>query len=128
VRRSLTAIFLDASKRGLRVLAAEPLGAWQENGLGFNEVVDAFDAAVIESSKTVDGQFRLTLLLDDMEELEEVSHLLRSRVLSRASRSFRTVSGDAAVVEVRSRGERYHFRFVPGTLSGYLVTRMDSGS
>ena len=104
------------------------LGAWQDNGLGLAEMVEAFDTAVVESSRVINHQVRLTLLLEDMEELEEVSHLLRSRVLSRASRSFRTVSGDAAVVEVRSSGERYHFRFVPGTLSGYLVTRVDGGS
>jgi hypothetical protein len=128
VRRSLSAILRDAAKRGLYTLASEPLGAWQDSGLGLDEVVDAFDAALIESSRTLERHFRLTLLLETMDELEEVSHLLRSRVLRRASRSFRTVSGDAAVVEVRSQGERYHFRFVPGTLSGYLVTRVDGGS
>jgi hypothetical protein len=90
------------------------------------EVVHAFDSAILESSNLLRVPFRLTLLLDDLAELEEVSHLLRSRVLSRASRSFRTVSGDAAVVEVRNQGEKYHFRFVPGTLSGYLVTRVGS--
>jgi hypothetical protein len=124
VRRSLTAIFKDAAKRGLCALACEPLGAWEKRGLGLDEVVEAFDAAILESSKGTEVRFRLTLLLEDLTELEEVSHLLRSRVLSRASRSFRTVSGDAAVVEVRNRDERFHFRFVPGTLSGYLVTRV----
>ncbi len=124
VRRSLTAIFKDASKRGLCTLAAEPLGLWEQRGLKVGEVVEAFDAAILESSRLSARSLRLTLLLADLSELEEVSHLLRSKVLSRASRSFRTVSGDAAVVEVRNKDERFHFRFVPGTLSGYLVTRV----
>jgi hypothetical protein len=123
VRRSLTGIFEDAAKRGFRTLAAEPLGAGGRSGLALEEVVGAFDAAILESSESSEASFRLTLLLDDLEQLEQVSHLLRSRVLSRASRSFRTVSGDAAVVEVRNAGSRFHFRFVPGSLSGYLVTR-----
>jgi hypothetical protein len=126
VRRSLSAIFKDAAKRGLSTLAAEPLGFLEQRGLTVDEVVDAFDAAILESSNVIESPLRLTLLLDDLPHLEEVSHLLRSRVLSRASRSFRTVSGDAAVVEVRNKGEKYHFRFVPGTLSGYLVTRVGS--
>jgi hypothetical protein len=126
VRRSLSAIFKDAAKRRLCSLAAEPLGFFEDRGLSVEEVVHAFDSAILESSGLLGVPFRLTLLLDDLAELEEVSHLLRSRVLSRASRSFRTVSGDAAVVEVRNQGEKYHFRFVPGTLSGYLVTRVGS--
>jgi hypothetical protein len=126
VRRSLSAIFADATRRGLHALAAEPLGSWESHGLTRREVVEAFDVAILESSRLLDLTLRLTLLLDDLEQLEEVSHVLRSRVLSRASRSFRTVSGDAAVVEVRHRDERYHYRFVPGTLSGYFVTRVGS--
>jgi hypothetical protein len=125
VRRSLTGIFGDAAARGLRNVAAEPLGAWRGRGLCIKEVVEAFDSAILESSHVLDVPFRLIMLLDDMDQLEEVSHLLRSRVLARASRSFRTVSGDAAVVEVRNQHHRFHFRFVPGTLSGYLVTRLN---
>ena len=125
VRRSLMAIFSDAARRGLRGLAAEPLGAFQSKGLTLEEMVEAFDAAILESSTLLDVPVRLTLLLEDLEELEAVSHLVRSRVISRASRSFRTVSGDAAVVEIRNRDRRYHFRFVPGSLSGYLVTCSD---
>jgi hypothetical protein len=125
VRRSLVGIFGDAARRGLRIVAAEPLGAWRGRGLGMSDVVEAFDSAILESSQVLDVPLRLILLLDDMDQLEEVSHLLRSRVLARASRSFRTVSGDAAVVEVRNQHHRFHFRFVPGTLSGYLVTRLN---
>jgi len=125
VRRSLTGIVGDAAGRGLKTVASEPLGAWRGRGLGVNEVVEAFDSAIVESSQVLDVPFRLILLLDDMDQLEQVSHLLRSRVLARASRSFRTVSGDAAVVEVRNQQHRFHFRFVPGTLSGYLVTRLN---
>lgn len=124
VRRSLVSILKDAAKRGLRTLASEPLGIIGERGLSLREVVDAFDAAILESSTVAQERFRLTLLLEDLPQLEEVSHLLRSKVLSRASRSFRTVGGDAAVVEVRNQDNRFHFRFVPGTLSGYLVTRV----
>lgn len=125
VRRSLTGILGDAACRGLRTVAAEPLGEWRGRGLGLDEVVEAFDSAILESSQVLEVPFRLILLLGSMDQLEEVSHLLRSRVLARASRSFRTVSGDAAVVEVRNDQHRFHFRFVPGTLSGYLVTRLD---
>jgi hypothetical protein len=124
VRRSLTAIFKDAETRGFCVLASEPLGVFASRGLDVDEVVEAFDEAVLESSKTLDVPFRLTLLLNDLEQLEEVSHLLRSRVLSRASRSFRTVEGDAAIVEVRNQDQRFHVRYVPGSLSGYLLTRV----
>lgn len=125
VRRSLTAIFKDAETRGFCALAAEPLGIFGGRGLEVDEVVEAFDEAILESSTTLDVPFRLVLLLNDLEQLEEVSHLLRSRVLSRATRSFRTVEGDAAVVEVRNHDQRFHIRYVPGTLSGYLLTRVN---
>lgn len=125
VRRSLTGILGDAAARGLCTVASEPLGDWRGRGLNVHEVVEAFDSAILESSHVLDVPVRLILLLDSLDQLEEVSHLLRSRVLSRASRSFRTVSGDAAVVEVRNKDHKFHFRFVPGTLSGYLVTRLD---
>jgi hypothetical protein len=125
VRRSLCAILDDAADRELMTLAAEPLGSWEGRGLRLEETVRAFDTAILEKSISLDAPFRLTLLLDDIAQLEESSHQLRSMVLSRASRSFRTVDGEAAVVEVRNRGLRLHFRFVPGSLSGYLVTRVD---
>ena len=125
VRRSLLAVFKDAAKRGLGTLASEPLGSFRGKGLTLEEVVEAFDAAILESGAFLDVPVRLTMLLEDLDELEEVSHLLRSRVLSRASRSFRTVGGDAAMVEVRDRERRFHYRFVPGSLSGYLITRGD---
>lgn len=123
VRRSLIAILSDAQKRGLRSLAVEALGRWRDVGLSFAEMVEAFDATVIELARRLAGPCRMTLLLDEMEQLEEVSHLLRSRLLRRASRSFHTVAGDVAMVEVRERGDRLQFRFVPGSLSGYMVTR-----
>jgi hypothetical protein len=125
VRRSLLAIFKDATKRGMGTLASEPLGSFRGKGLSLEEVVEAFDAAILESGAVLDVPVRLTVLLEDLDEVEEVSHLLRSRVLSRASRSFRTVGGDAAVVEVRDHDWRFHYRFVPGSLSGYLITRGD---
>lgn len=124
VRRSISAILDDAARRGLRTLASEPLGVHQHHGLTFEEMVDAFDAAVVETCVSLAGSVRLTLLLDDLEDLEEISTQLRARVLRRASRSFRTVDGDAAVVEVRQGGARLHVRFVPGSMSGYLVSRV----
>ena len=123
VRRALIAVLGDAAKRGLSVIAAEPLGLWERSGLDLQEVAEAVDEAVSELSAFVRDPLRLVLLLDGVEAVEEVSHHLRSRVLSRASRSFRTVAGDSAVVEVRCGGARLHYRFVPGSLSGYLVTR-----
>lgn len=123
VRRSLVAILSDAQKRALENLAVEALGHWKDAGLSFTEMVEAFDATIFELTRRLMAPCRLTLLLDEMEQLEEVSHLLRSRLLRRASRSFHTVTGDVAMVEVRERGDRLHFRFVPGSLSGYLVTR-----
>jgi hypothetical protein len=126
VRRSLTAILEDAPRRGIRTLASEPLGVFQHHGLTFEEMVEAVDSAIVELSAGIEASLRLTLLLEDLADLEEISHQLRSRVLRRASRSFRTVDGDAAVVEVRQGGARLHFRFVPGSLSGYLVTRVGS--
>ena len=126
VSRSLTAVLEDAARRGLCSVASEPLGVWEGSGLGFPAMVEAFDAAIMDVSLRVQTPQRLTLLLDNLEQLEEVSHLFRSALLRRASRSFRTVSGDAAVVEVRRAEKRFHCRFVPGSLSGYLVTRVSN--
>ena len=125
VRRSLTAILKDGVKRGMTFLAVEPLGVWRNRGLTNEEMVEAFEAAILELSVSITSPLRVTLLLDGMEALEEISHLLRSRLLRKASRSFRTVDGDAALVEVRRRGFRLRCRFVPGSLSGYSVTCID---
>lgn len=125
VRRSLVAIVEDAVKRDVSSLASDPLGSFKNRGLTLEELVGAFDEAIVELSVALRLPFRLTLLLDKLSQVEEASHMLRSRVLRRASRSFRTVAGDAAVVEVRRRGARLHFRFVPGSLSGYMVTRVN---
>jgi hypothetical protein len=125
VRRSLSAILVDADKRGFRDLAAEPLGIFRGRGLTVDEVVEAFDTAILESSAVLDVPLRLTLLLEDMAQLEEVSHLLRSRVLSRAHRRLRSADGNAAIVEVNNHDHNFRVRFVPGTLSGYLLTRSD---
>ena len=128
VRRSLCGVVRDAVGRGLSWVASEPLGRWQTRGISLEEMVSAFDTAILELSMTLESSLRLTLLFDELEELEEASHLLRSRLLSRASRSFRTVDGEVAVVEVREGDERFHIRFVPGTLSGYLVNRSPRGA
>jgi hypothetical protein len=125
VRRSLTAILNDATKRGMSSLAVEPLGIWRRKGLKMEEMVEAFEATILEVSENLATTTRLTLLLEDMETLEEASNLLRSRILAKASRSFRTVDGEAALVEVRRRKAKLHCRFVPGSLSGYSVTRVD---
>ncbi|MCG6950017.1 MAG: hypothetical protein LJE93_13990 [Acidobacteria bacterium] len=122
VRRSLTSILKDSVKRGMTSVAVEPLGVWRGRGLTLEEMVDAFEAAVFELAVELEYPFRVTLLLEDMAKLEEVSHLLRSRLLSKGSRSFRTVDGESALVEVRKRNSRLHCRFVPGSLSGYSVT------
>jgi len=98
---------------------------WRSRGLALDEMVGAFEAAILEVSVDLATPLRLTLLLDDMTAVEEVSHLLRSRLLRKASRSFRTVDNDSALVEVRQRGLRLHCRFVPGSLSGYSVTCVD---
>lgn len=124
VRRSLSAIMEDATGRGINSLACEPIGRWREEGLQLEEVVDAIDRAILESSIHLTRPLRLTVMLANLDELEEASHLFRARILQRASRSFRTVGGDAAVAEVRWGGERLHFRFVPGSMSGYMVTRV----
>jgi len=125
VRRSLTAILNDALKRGMTFLTVQPLGIWRSRGLTVEEMVEAFEATILEVSLDLSSPMRLTLLLDDLDALEEVSHLLRSRLLRKASRSFRTVDNDSALVEVRQRGARLHCRFVPGSLSGYAVTCVD---
>jgi hypothetical protein len=125
VRRSLTAILKDSIKRGMTAVTVEPLGVWRNRGLTIEEMVEAFEASVFEVCVGLGSQLRMTLLLEDMDSLEEVSHLLRSRLLRKASRSFRTVDGEAALVEVRQRGCRLHCRFVPGSLSGYSVSCVD---
>jgi hypothetical protein len=126
VRRSLTAILKDGVKRGMTSLSVEPLGVWRSRGLTLEEMVEAFEAAILELSVAISSPLRVTLLLDAMEDLEEVSHLLRSRLLRKARRSFRTVDGEAALVEVQKQGLRLHCRFVPGSLSGYSVTCIDN--
>ena len=126
VRRSLTAILKDAVKRGMTFLTVQPLGVWSDCGLTNQEMVEAFEAAILELSMGIASPLRVTLLLEGIEVQEEVSHLLRALLLRKASRSFRTVDSDAALVEVRQRGFRLHCRFVPGSLSGYSVTRVDA--
>ena len=128
VRRCLCAATKDARERGFDHIAAEPLGRWHSRGLSLEEMAEAFDAAILEICLSLDVSLKLTLLLAEMDEVEETSNLLRSCLLRRARRSFRTVDGDAAVVEVREGEARYHFHFVPGTLSGYLVHRVDGGA
>jgi hypothetical protein len=125
VRRSLTAILNDAIKRGMSTLTVQPLGIWHTRGLTVEEMVEAFEATILEVSLDLPSPMRLTLLLEDLDRLEEVSLLLRSRLLRKASRSFRTVDNDSALVEIRQRGARLHCRFVPGSLSGYSVTCVD---
>jgi len=125
VRRSLTAILRDAINRGMGSLAVTPLGVFRTSGLSTEEMVEAFDASIMEIGVGLSSGLRLTLLLEEMDALEEISHMLRERLLRKASRSFRTVDGEAALVEVRQRGARLHCRFVPGSLSGYVVTRVD---
>ena len=124
VRRSVLSIAQDAVKRGLTYLAMEPLGMWGEGGLGLVELVEAVDACVLEMAVGLTQSMRLTVLLRELEHLEEMSLQLRSRLLRRASRSLRTADGDAAIVEVRREGFRLCFRFVPGSLSGYQITRV----
>lgn len=126
VRRSLTAILKDGIKRGMASLTVEPLGLWRNRGLTTAEMVEAFEATVLELCVGIDNPLRVTVLFDDLDALEEVSHLLRARLLRKASRSFRTVDGEVALVEVRKRGIRLRCRFVPGSLSGYSVTCVDS--
>jgi hypothetical protein len=128
VRRSLCGVIRDAQQRGFGFIAAEPLGRWLGRGLTLDEMIEAFHDTILELSPQLEAPFRMILLLDEIDQVEQVSHLLRSRLLRRASRSFRTVDGEAAVVEVRNGSSRYHFRFVPGTLSGYMVTRAGHGA
>ncbi len=125
VRRSVLAVCRDAVKRGLAVLAMEPVGLWGQRGLTLDELVEALDTTFLELALDLEAPLRIVLLLDDLATIEEVSLGVRARVLRKASRSFRTVNGDAAVVEVRRDLARLHFRFVPGSLSGYMVIRAD---
>lgn len=125
VRRSLTAILKDCVKRGMSSVSVEPLGVWRSRGLEIEEMVEAFEASVLEVSVGLKAPLRMTLLLGELDLVEQVSHLLRSRLLSKASRSFRTVDDESALVEIKQRGFRLHCRFVPGSLSGYAVTCMD---
>lgn len=122
VRRSLVGILGDALARGARVVATEPLGLWRRSGLGVQEMADVFDEAVFEVIRDLDRSLRLVMVLERMEQLDEVSRFLRSGLLRRASRSFHTVTDDAALVEVRHGGQRLNVRFVPGSLSGYIVS------
>jgi hypothetical protein len=127
VRRSLCSVVQDAQERDLTSIATEPLGRWHERGISLDDMARAFDAAILELSTSVEKSIRMTLVFDELEEIEEASHLLRARILSRASRSFRTADGSVAVAEVREGDAKFHVRFVPGTLSGYLVTRSSRG-
>ena len=125
VRRSVLSICRDAVKRGFSLIAMEPVGRWGSRGLTLDELVEALDTTFLELALDLEAPLHVVLLLDSLETIEEVSLGVRARVLRKASRSFRTVNGDAAVVEVRRDLARLHFRFVPGSLSGYMVTRAD---
>ena len=122
VRRCLVSVLEDAPRRGVKVVATEPLGLWRRSGLQVQEMADVFDEAIFEVVNGLTGPLRLVMLLDRMEQLDEVSRFLRSGLLRRASRSFHTVSDETAMVEVRHGGRRLNVRFVPGSLSGYIVT------
>lgn len=121
VRRSLIAVVRDAFKRHATTLAVEPLGCYQATGLGLDEMVGAFESATLELVREGHEGVHLILMLDSLQQIEEVSHLLRSALLTRARRRFRTVDEGAAVAELRHRGSRYHCRFVPGSLSGFQI-------
>lgn len=124
VRRSVLAICHDAMKRGLRTLAMEPVGVWRSLGLTLDQMIEALDTTFFELALDLETPIRIVLLLEDLESIEEASLGIRSRILRKASRSLRTVEGDAAVVEVRRDPVRLHYRFVPGSLSGYMVSRV----
>jgi len=128
VRRALGGVVRDAEVRGLFHLAIEPLGRWMSRGLTFEEMVEAIDVTILELCSDLESSIRLTLMLDGLDELEEASHLLRSKVLRRSTRSFRTVDDNAAMVEVVDGDSRYHVKYVPGTLGGYLVNRAHLGA
>jgi hypothetical protein len=128
VRRALCGIVRDAEQRGLGWIAVEQLGRWLSRGLSVDEMAEAMDEAVLELTGSLRRPVRITVLVEEMGELEEVSHQLRSRLLRRARRSFRTVGSDTAVVEVRNGNARYHVKYVPGTLSGYVVNRVPVGT
>ncbi len=123
VRRALLAVVEDALRRGLRWLALEPLGLFGGGGLTLAGVVQTIDEVVRYLTAGLDGSLRLTLLLQDLDQVEEVSCLLRARVIQSASRSLRNVNEGSAVVESTQGGVRLQFRFVPGSPSGYLVSR-----
>ena len=122
VRHCLAAVLEDAASRGVKLVASEPLGVWRSSGLALPEVAEAFNGAICDMLGKLPVPFRLTVLVRDMEMLEEISRLLRASLLRRASRTFRSVSDDEAVVEARCGGRPFQFHFVPGALSGYLVT------
>lgn len=131
VRRALLSVLQDAQARGFKMVACETLGLGGRAGLDMNQFAEAVDAAVVELCSGDLKLPRLVVLLDRLEQIEELSSQLRSLVLKRASRNLRVIGGESVVVEVRSGGRRFHFRFVPGSLSGYVVSRVgidpDSG-
>ncbi len=123
VQRALLAVAADAARRGLQSLALEPLGLLGSGGLSLEAMAAAFDEVVRQLMVGLERSLRITLLLEDLAQMEEVSRLLRARVMQSASRSLRSVSEGAAVVEANQGDVRLQFRFVPGSPSGYLVSR-----
>lgn len=128
VRRALVAVVLNAKNRGINFLACEALGLLGEDGLTLTELIEAIDTAVLELCSELEGLVRVVFLLENVDDLEEVSNGLRSRILLRANRSLRNISGDTALVEFKHDSARLRFRFVPGSLSGYQVSRIDSSN
>jgi len=123
VRRALLAIVQDGVSRGFTSLACEPLGVAKPGGLDLNQLAEAVDEAIEELCSTSGQLPRLTLLLDQLEQIEQVSSMLRSLILRRARRNLRVVGGDSVVVELGGCDQRLHVRFVPGSLSGYVIYR-----
>jgi hypothetical protein len=126
VRRAILSVVHDAGSRGFGTVACEALGVGGDDGLTLDQFAEAVDAAVRELCAGDIRMPRLIILLDDLEQVETLSTLLRSMVLRRASRNLRVVGGESVVAEVRNGGRRLHFRFVPGSLSGYVAHQVGS--
>lgn len=124
VRRALIAIVENALSRGFLTLGMALPGIGEPGSLALSDVLEALDSAAVDLAGSIEKSVRLVVLFDEFYQLEAASNLLRATMLRRAQRSFRNLGEDVAIVDFSLDGQSYQAHFVPGSSSGYVLSRV----
>ena len=127
IRRALVAILENAASRGFFCIGLVLPGLGKTEGLALSDIVEAIDAAILELAGRIEESLRLVILLEEFGQLEIASNLLRAALLRRAQRSFRNISEEFAIVDFFLGRRNFQARFVPGSSSGYVLSRAYRG-